>query len=457
MAIRSIPLPRRVWQASLAFFYWPVRTILRLTREGLLFGSLIVACAAVAARAEGQSNVPLLISLSLFALWIGALVLGTWSLRKLKVERQVPERTFAGAPTTVTVTVRNSSRLPAGGLLLSENLRPAVLAGGSAKPMESQRIMLAGTAARPTAESSGQTFMLAVPPQGAERARYTLRVRRRGIYFFGRTQLSTTFPFGLWRSSLEQRTPGRLAVYPRLGEIDTSLFQEMERALERIRRSRPSREEIDFRGLREYRHGDNPKWIHWRSSARQGKTFVKEFEEPQTKRVLLLLDTNLQKLGGQRGPAFELALSFAGSAARELMRRGYEAECLALPPGQRASRTLLSRERRNLETFLETLAGLQPDNTRTLADLRGAVQRQRLQNAYVLVLGLGSLRMRADLTWLKGLDNYVKLIDVRGDEFRRLFRRTPIPGTREDDEDLLLNLGEEELEELAQEELALVG
>ncbi|GMV83676.1 MAG: hypothetical protein AMXMBFR7_48600 [Planctomycetota bacterium] len=459
-----MPEPRnrrliRALRAMGRFLAWPLRTILRLTKDGLLFTLLACACGAVAFRNDELANIPLLIGLVLFSVLTTGLFLGSRSLKQLGLQRRCAERTFAGEPVTVTLTLKNAGRLPAGGVTLSESLRAVTRTKESASPSsgESQRLTLApGGTARPGGAGSGQTYAVAVIGRGLEPTRYSLLVRRRGMYEYGRTSLSTTFPFGFWRCTGERRIPGRLVVYPRLGEIDGGLFEELELALTRMRRSRPSREEQDFRSLREYRHGDNPKWIHWRSSARMGRPLIKEFEEPQTRRVLLLLDTNLQRLGTQRGPAFELALSFAGTVVRELNRRNCHVQVATLPPGERPLRMEITREKRNLDMWLEALAGLQPDNSRTLADMRGALRREELRHVYVLVLGLGSLRVRCDLTWLASLDNAVKVLDVRGDEFRRIFRRGG--GAREEvDEDLLLAYGDEELDDLAQEELALIG
>ncbi|MCZ7647390.1 MAG: DUF58 domain-containing protein [Planctomycetota bacterium] len=445
---------------------WPVRTLFRLTKDGVIFAALGLACATVTFfRTDELANIPLLICLVLASILFSGLLLGSWSLRHLGVHRRCTERTFAGEAVAVTLTLFNRARLPAGGVTLAESLRAAAKSkrpGGGTPSNESQRLTPSGFGTvRPGGggAGSGQTFAVTVVGRGQERTRYTLVVRRRGIYQFGRTRLSTTFPFGFWNCSAERRDPGRLVVYPRLGEIEGTLFEELELAMQRVRRSRPSREEQEFRSLREYRHGDNPKWIHWRSSARMGRALVKEFEEPQTKRVLLLLDTNLQRLGTQRAPAFELAISFAGTVARELLRRACTVRCLALPPGERPLDVEVSKERRNLDTLLEALAGLEPDNGRNLADLKPYVSREQLRNTYILVLGLGSLRVRGDLGWLQSLDNVVKVLDVRGEEFRRIFRRGATGGHIRDelDEDLLLTLGDDELDELAQEELALVG
>ena len=430
---------------------WPLRTALRITKEGFLFACLTILCAFLASRSPELSNIPLLVCLVLFSILCTTLFLGGASLRNLRLRRRCAERTFAGEAIDVTLTVTNESRLPAGALVISENLRATVAPGRRNFAAEESQRMPKAVPRTPWASgaSGGYSFAVAVPGRGRERVRYSLLVRRRGIYHFGRTRLATIFPFGLWISHDQRREPGRLVAYPRLGVLDTAFFQEMEIALQRIRRTRPSLEEHDFRGLREYRHGDNPKWIHWRTSARLTKPLVKEYEEPQAKRVLILLDTNLQRLGTQRFPGFELALSFTATAAREMLRRGCEVTLVAQPPGRKPVECTVSAERRNLDVLLEILAGMHPDNSRTLEDLRTHIRRGQLKNVYVLALGLGSLRRQADLTWLASHDNAVKVLDVRGEEFRRVFRRATSGDQHGDEfEDDLMALSDDVFDEL---------
>lgn len=428
---------RRLAARLLSAAAWPLRTLLRLTRDGWLFAVLALACAIAAARAGDYSNIPLLVCLVLASLMLSGLVLSGLSLRHLKVTRRCPSHTFAGEPVNVTLTVNNPTRLPSAGLLIVESLRPTTRLAKDEPPQESQRFIqpLLGRRAAPGQRES-ESFTTVVAGHDRERTQYPLLVRQRGLYQFRRLRLSTVFPFGFWRSEREQPASGGLVVYPRMGEIDAALFKEVEEALHRLRRFRNSREEHEFRGLREYRPGDHPKWIHWRSTARCGLWMVKEYETPQAKRVVVLLDTNLQRLGAQRLPAFELAISFAATAACELARRGCEVTVLTLPPGEPMQQTLVSRERRNLDVFLELLAGLRPDNSRTLTDLRTSVPRPLLRQAYILVLGLGSLRMRADLSWVHSMENIVRVLDTRGEDFRRIFRRGA-GGQAELDEDLL--------------------
>jgi len=442
---------------------WPLSSLARLRPEGLVFLLVAVVCGMLSLGSNTWSNIPLLMALTMLSLWLLCMWQGTRSLRGLRLRRSHLERVFANEDLTVTLNLTNLSAWPAAGLLIAEKVESdeAGSHGLEARAtgphgLEARATGSHGLEARATGEQAraparrtaafGGTFVTIVPGKGQERVKYSLAVRRRGIYRFGDTAIESAFPMGFFHSAILRRAPTRLVVYPRLGELDTAFLKELEVSLEFLRRARPSRAEEDFRGLREYREGDNPKWIHWRSSARMDATLVKEFEEPQARRVLLLIDTNLQRLGAQRLAAFERALSCAGTVARELARRGCEVECTALQPAERLVRTAVNRERRNLDALLEMLAALKRDDRRTLADLRGCLWRRSLHRAYVLVLGLGSLRLGESLSWLLTGDNVLKVIDVHSEEFRRVFHRQEGGALRDDlgDEDLLLGLGDEE-------------
>ncbi len=424
---------------------WPFRTLARLTPDGLIFAALAVLCGMFSAGSNSSwSNIPLLIALVLMALWILALWQGSRVLKAISFRRRHAEHIFSGELLTVTVQLTNASKLPAAGLFVEEDVTQENLnaAPGSAAPGGALR------RAPPGVSAHGRAFVMALGANETGRASYTLSLRRRGLYTFTSSRLETVYPLGFFRSVSPRRAPGRLIVYPRMGEVNAALFEDVERTLDAMRRSRPSRSEEEFRGLREYRKEDNPRWIHWRGSARAGELLVREFEEPISKRVLLLLDTNLRGMGPKRFAAFENAISFAATIVREFARRGIEVECLALQPHGQVARATVSLTRRNLDALLELLAVLRRDDSRTLDALLDVLPRRSLHGAFVLVAGLGSLRSGNTLKWLRAGDNAVRILDARGDEFGRVFRRDS-GGTaveRAADEDMLMSLGDDELE-----------
>ena len=77
-------------------------------------------------------------------------------------------------------------------------------------------------------------------------------------------------------------------------------------------------------GVREYRHGDDLRRIHWRATAHHGELMVRREEHTWHSQCTILLDS---RAGAHRGtgPAasYEWAVSAAASAAVHLLNQGY--------------------------------------------------------------------------------------------------------------------------------------
>jgi uncharacterized protein (DUF58 family) len=80
---------------------------------------------------------------------------------------------------------------------------------------------------------------------------------------------------------------------------------------------------------REYRHGDDLRRVHWKSTAKYGELMVRREEQPLKARATVLLDT--REIGHRgSGPAssFEWAVSCAASVGVHLIERGYQTRLL---------------------------------------------------------------------------------------------------------------------------------
>lgn len=80
---------------------------------------------------------------------------------------------------------------------------------------------------------------------------------------------------------------------------------------------------------RGYRHGDDLRRVHWRSTARYGELMVRREEQPQRARCTVLLDTRALAFRGA-GPdsAFEWAVSGTASALVHMLERGFSVRLL---------------------------------------------------------------------------------------------------------------------------------
>ncbi|HLW66852.1 MAG TPA: DUF58 domain-containing protein, partial [Gemmataceae bacterium] len=120
--------------------------------------------------------------------------------------------------------------------------------------------------------------------------------QRRGVYPLAPLTAVCLYPFGLVQYRRELLPVQEWLVLPRFGQLALARFQRwlarMARGEERIfRTARASMiHQDDLHGLRPFRPGDNPRWIHWRTTARRGETMVREFEEAAGQNLLVILD-----------------------------------------------------------------------------------------------------------------------------------------------------------------------
>ncbi len=126
----------------------------------------------------------------------------------------------------------------------------------------------------------------------SKRKSYVGRLPERGRYCFGKITLSTRFPCGFFRSSVELNIENEMIVLPKVGTLATGWMTRQHDASETMlhRRHRPSRVTGEFLGVRGWRHGDTKRWIHWRASARHDQLVVRQYEQHQNHDTAVLLD-----------------------------------------------------------------------------------------------------------------------------------------------------------------------
>ncbi len=266
----------------------------RLTRLGFHF--LFVGAFAMLGGALRGFNLLLVLA----GLLVGALIMQwRWSRRSVEsvsVQRRLPTEAFAGKSFRVRFRLRNHSRLmPAWMMRVEDSIR------------------LAGESERTTAVCG----VGVVSPQQTVAPHFDCVVAKRGIYRFGPAILQTTFPFSLFTSRQTVDTEAELHVYPRLLSLrarwQRRLLTRSGGVTVTARRSGPT--EGDFFGLREWQTGDNPKWIHWRTTARIGEPAVRQFEQQRRFDTCILVDgyAGPSEPTGQSEGDVETAISLAAT------------------------------------------------------------------------------------------------------------------------------------------------
>ncbi|MFI9817157.1 DUF58 domain-containing protein [Saccharothrix variisporea] len=232
-------------------------------------------------------------------------VLAAWLAQRARVGLHAsrflfPSRVQVGAATEVKVELRSAGRLPTGGLLLEDNVPYAL-------------------GARPR-------FVVERLPRNTVTAlRYPLKPVMRGIQQVGPLMARITDPFGLAEFDRELAGRSRLVVVPRVvglnGLPSGSGMGAGDDGSIRLRAGQGEDDAV----VRQYRHGDDLRKVHWRSTARRDELMVRVEERPWRGGTTVLLDHRLTAHRGT-GPnsSLEWAVSFAASVCLHLHRFGHQ-------------------------------------------------------------------------------------------------------------------------------------
>jgi uncharacterized protein (DUF58 family) len=152
----------------------------------------------------------------------------------------------------------------------------------------------------------------------------------------------------------------------------------------------------EFTALRDYRHGDPLKRVHWRSSARTGQLVVKEFADEWTVRHALVLDT-FCPIGDE--DRFEEAVAVAASFVQTLPEQDTLVDLLLAAPAavHLASGPGPGTGQDRSVTLLDHLASIAPQRTPHHAELAALVARHQSDMGGCVLVLLGWDAPRRDL------------------------------------------------------------
>ncbi len=297
------PALRSLWK--LASWSLKPNQRLRWTRAGVVY--LAVWLLLLTAGLYQQVNLILLVAGMAAGPLVASFLISASMLRRVRVGRRSPPYVFSGEPLTLDYSLENRRRANAAlALTIEDVLAP------------SERSVPGGSPVSPMVRFSR------VAPGQCARVRWRGPSPERGRYRFGTLELVTRSPFGLIerRDLLEE--PAEILVYPRVGHLARRWGQIHREATETRRGTRHDRsaQQQEYHGLREYRPGDSPRWIHWRTTARIGKPMVKEFEQQNDQDLAILIDPWLPrtKATPEQRETVEAAIRFAATVCLETCR-----------------------------------------------------------------------------------------------------------------------------------------
>jgi hypothetical protein len=273
------------------------RTLGALTTRGRSFmaaGFTAIACAFIVGERDLLRAGMLILALPL----LSALVVSRTRYRLTCVRRVTPSRLPAGHEAKVELLLQNVSRLPTG-ILLVEDQVPYTLGGQTRFVIDR------------------------IEPHGAREMIYRVRADVRGRYRVGPLAIRLADPFGLVELPRSFTTAHRVTVTPPIVPLPHGRLMGSWAGGGESRARTVSTAGEDDVAPREYRHGDDLRRVHWRSTARHGELMVRREEQQWQSRGTLFLDTRrLAHWGDGPGSSFEQAVSVAASIGVQLGREG---------------------------------------------------------------------------------------------------------------------------------------
>jgi uncharacterized protein (DUF58 family) len=317
--LRRLRLPRR----------------LRPTREGWWFIAMALGI-GFSAMNTGNNLLYLLLGM-LLSIIVASGVLSEMSLRGIVAKRLPPLRLHAGQPFLMGISLNNGKRrLPSFSVEVEDLCEGRLL--------------------------DKKCYFLKIPAGRTQQTSYRHTLARRGRYVFTAFRISTKFPFALFRKSRLVDHTSEVIVFPALIPL-AHLLAAVAPAVGELSHGQRGRRG-HFHGIREYRVGDDPRDVHWRSSARRGRLMVREYEDAAVRQVTLYVDNGLTPAEQRSERALEQlerVISWAASLSAYYLERGYGVRLRARGEGARVPLAVGAHELSRLLTFLALLPTVPPE------------------------------------------------------------------------------------------------
>ncbi|MCY3890110.1 MAG: DUF58 domain-containing protein [bacterium] len=151
---------------------------------------------------------------------------------------------------------------------------------------------------------------------------YRLPTEERGRVKVGPLALTVTDPLGMSARRFQLGGQAEALVYPAMYPIGPPPRLPGS-SFDAVRRSPMAQSGEELYGLRPFQRGDDPRRIHWRSSAHHDELIVRQYEEFSHTHTTVLLDTRSAQLDTEAGlERFEAMVSAAASICRASQNRG---------------------------------------------------------------------------------------------------------------------------------------
>lgn len=220
---------------------------------------------------------------------------------------------------------------------------------------------------------------------GVERWRQEAICRQRGQFLLGPWALHSADPFGIFHVTVRYPVSEEIIIHPPiLSELPVPLPAGQSTGRSRAR-ERSWQATVNAASVRDYRPQDPYRWIHWRTLARTGDLYVRQFDLDAAGPIWLLLDLHAEAHvgSGPEGTEEQSVLLAASLAARALHENrpiglaAYGRQPRVIPPGQGEGQQW---------RLLHALALVTADGETTLERALGDLQRSADRGSAAVII-----------------------------------------------------------------------
>ena len=307
---------------------------LTFTREGKIYSSLCIAV-GIAAINTG-SNLLFLVLGMMLSIIVTSGIISETGFRQISIRRNLPDHIKCMETTPLRYEIRNGKKLfPSFCIFLRDSV--------PGKP---------------------EMFIPKIGPGERISAISEISFPRRGRINITSFTIGTSYPFGFFEKEKKAIQESAVIVFPVIKKVSGKNLNIAEYGSFSSHRINNLRNEAElFRGLREYRTGENPKLIHWKSAAKYQVPMLKEYESLPSSRVIVILDTLFpsgMKETEESGIAFESAVCLCASLVADLSQRKIDVSLSLLKRSETAFNVNSSSDK-TISGILEDLALAEPD------------------------------------------------------------------------------------------------
>ena len=185
----------------------------------------------------------------------------------MEITRNVGSVLSVGTENSVTLSVRNLSARKLFAEIVDE---PPV--DGAVSPSRALRVFL--------------------PPWKTVRTEYRFTPGRRGKFSFDGVWVRHSSLLGLWRIVRRFELADEIQVFPNIEALRSFELLARQNSLAElgIRATRMKGDGTEFERMREYRQGDDPRHIDWKTTARLSRLIVREMGQERNQNIMFMID-----------------------------------------------------------------------------------------------------------------------------------------------------------------------